>query len=91
MLYTDAELQEVAGRVHDIDCDKHCTPTPRDVAEARMILDAVTPMIAARVAVETLHDAANRLMPFSGIGLANGATRADVAQWLRARADLIDA
>jgi hypothetical protein len=50
--YTWTELQEVAARVHDIDCDKRCKPTSRDIMEARIILDAVAPMIAARVAQE---------------------------------------
>ena len=33
-----------------------------------------------------LNEAADLIDPFSGIGLSNGATRADVARWLRARA-----
>ena len=38
------------------------------------------------VAAKALTDAATLLEPFSGIGLANGANRTDVANWLRARA-----
>ena len=34
-----------------------------------------------------LRELADLLEPFSGIGLANGATRADVASWLRVRAN----
>jgi hypothetical protein len=33
-----------------------------------------------------LREVSDLIEPFSGIGLANGATRAEVANWLRARA-----
>jgi len=42
-------------------------------------------MLAAAKA-DALKEAAELIEPFSGIGLANGATRGDVARWLRERA-----
>ena len=36
---------------------------------------------------DVLRELADLLEPFSGIGLANGATRADVSSWVLARAN----
>ena len=37
-----------------------------------------------------LREAAELLKPYSGIGLANGASRADVSEWLSQRADALE-
>lgn len=53
-LYDDAIFKEAAGRVHDIGCDLLCEPNDRDRNEARIFLDALAPLIAAKA----LRDAA---------------------------------
>lgn len=42
--------------------------------------------VKREAAADALAGAATSIEPFSGIGLANGATRAEVAGWLRAHA-----
>lgn len=59
-------------------------------AAAKLALTAAAPFIAAEAVRAELMEVALMLEPFSGIGLANGATRNDVANWLRARADQLE-
>lgn len=61
-----------------------------DAAIMRAALTAAAPFIAAEAVRAELMEVALMLEPFSGIGLANGATRNDVANWLRARADQLE-
>jgi len=53
----------------------------------KRILEAAAPHMNAGAIAEALKEAAELIEPFSGIGLANGATRGDVARWLKARAE----
>lgn len=58
--------------------------------QATAALTAAAPLIAAEAVRAELMEVASLLEPFSGIGLANGATRNDVANWVRARALAIE-
>lgn len=60
------------------------------LGDAKAALTAAAPYIAAEAVRSELMEVALMLEPFSGIGLANGATRNDVANWLRARADQLE-
>jgi hypothetical protein len=53
---------------------------------ARAALEAASPGIAREALANELVELAELIEPYSGIGLANGATRSEVAQWIRNRA-----
>ncbi|MCO4257342.1 hypothetical protein [Pseudarthrobacter cellobiosi] len=55
-------------------------------ALAGYILTAAAPHMLAAAQSAALEEVADLIEPFSGIGLAHGATRGDVARWLRDRA-----
>ena len=58
----------------------------RDAAEAVIAAGWVSPATLALARSAILEELADLLEPFSGIGLANGATRAEIAIWVRAHA-----
>ena len=58
----------------------------RDEVVAQVVIEAAAPHMLAAAKADALKEAAELIEPFSGIGLANGATRGDVARWLRERA-----
>lgn len=68
----------------------HGVWTERGCPVAVTVADAVVAAAQPRIAAGVTRDLADLLAPFSGIGMANGATRADVSHWLRIRADEID-
>jgi len=68
---------------HDIDA------TWRDHMAAALAAAGYGPVKEAQAGA--LREAADLVEPFSGIGMANGATRGEVAAWLRARAAAIEA
>lgn len=72
---------------------RHETRSECDVIAsiADAAVDADRASIQAETAKSVTVALADLIEPFSGIGMANGATRADVARWLRDRADRIEA
>lgn len=50
-----------------------------------VLLEIAWPHIARQI----LEEAADLVEPYSGIGLANAATRGDIAAWIRARASAL--
>lgn len=78
------------------------TPTMSDVREVFInnslsfngvdfdaMLTAHDAEVARKAVKSELAELADLLEPFSGIGLSNGATRAEIAAWLRDRAEQI--
>lgn len=60
----------------------------QEVVKLSAAIVALSALAKPKTAIaDALREAADLLEPFSGIGLSNGATRAEVASWLRARAD----
>lgn len=79
----DRALELATDAVIDAAFGQELPEAPIDLARAA--LEAGVPIV---LKVELL-DLADLIAPNSGIGLANGATRADIALWLRTRTETI--
>ena len=84
MTISNEAVEAAAEEIMSAAFGQELPEAPLDLARAA--LEAAAPIIRAEAAAEALREAADLIEPFSGIGLANGATRADIAAWLRARA-----
>jgi len=89
---TDEAVEAAAQAIRNDDWpdyeDQLHHPVKDYMSNARAALEAAAPYLMAQAKAAALNEAAELIEPFSGIGMANGATRGDVARWLRHRAEV---
>jgi hypothetical protein len=84
-------VEAVARAIRDDDWPDHEDqihhPIKDYMSNAHAALEVAFPRMVREAVADELAELAELLEPYSGIGLSNGATRGEVAQWIRRRAE----